>query len=207
MWIKVCGLCDAAAVSAALEARADALGWVFADSPRRVLPAQAAALARVARGRGALVAVTLHPTQSLVDEIMRELAPDYLQSDAADLAALRLPRELQRLPVLRDTGLAAPDGGEGEGALPELPPRILFEGRRSGSGTAANWSVAGRLARRTQLVLAGGLSAHNVARAISSVQPFGVDVSSGVETAPGRKSAALIGEFVAAARAAGEVAA
>jgi phosphoribosylanthranilate isomerase len=203
MWIKVCGLTDAAAVGAALEAGADALGWVFADSPRRVLPAEAAGLARMARGRAALVAVTLHPTQSLIDEIMRELRPDYLQSDAGDLALLRLPRALQCLPVLRDTGVAM-DDGSGD---PELPPRILFEGRRSGSGTAADWALAGRLARRTQLILAGGLNADNVARAISRVQPFGVDVSSGVETAPGRKSAALIAQFVAAARRAGEVAA
>ncbi len=198
MWIKVCGLRDSMAVSAALEARADALGWVFAASPRRVTPQQAAALAQAARGRGALVAVTLHPTQLLVDEIVRELRPDFLQSDAEDLAALRLPHELQRLPVLRDADV---------GPHTPLPARVLFEGRRSGSGHTADWALAGQLAGRTQLILAGGLNAQNVAAAIQRVRPFGVDVSSGVESAPGHKSAVMIAEFVAAARAAAEVAA
>jgi phosphoribosylanthranilate isomerase len=93
--------------------------------------------------------------------------------------------------VVRDTG------------LPEaLPPRILFEGARSGSGSAADWRRAAALARATQLILAGGLTAHNVAGAIDSVRPFGVDTSSGVESAPGHKSPQKIVEFVQAARAA-----
>lgn len=202
MWIKVCGLSDASAVSAALEAGADAIGWVFAASPRRVEPAQAARLAAVARGRCAIVAVTLHPAQSLVDEIARELRPDYLQSDLEDLAALQLPAGLQALPVLRDAGAKAGSTGP----VP-LPARLLFEGARSGSGTTADWERATQLARRTELILAGGLTAQNVAAAIRRVRPFGVDVSSGVEHSPGRKSGVMIAEFVAAARAAAEVAA
>jgi phosphoribosylanthranilate isomerase len=200
MWIKVCGLTDAAAVSAALEAGADALGWVFAASPRRVEAAHAAQLAARARGRCALVAVTLHPSQSLVDEIARELRPDYLQCDAEDLATLHLPGQLQALPVLRDAGTRAE-------ALSRMDPpaRLLFEGARSGSGTKADWTLAEQLARRSELILAGGLNAHNVAAAIGRVRPFGVDVSSGVEHSPGRKSGAMIAEFVAAARAAAEV--
>jgi phosphoribosylanthranilate isomerase len=200
MWIKVCGLGDAAGVDAALEAGADAVGWVFAESPRRVLPAHAAQLAAAARGRCAIVAVTLHPSQSLVDEILEVLRPDILQSDAQDLIELRLPRQLQRLPVLRDA--AALNGDRIENGV---PPRLLFEGRRSGHGTTADWSQAERLARRTELILAGGLHAHNIAEAIRQVRPFGVDVSSGVESAPGLKSPAMIVEFVAAARAAAEV--
>ncbi|HLK71853.1 MAG TPA: phosphoribosylanthranilate isomerase [Steroidobacteraceae bacterium] len=220
MWIKICGLTDAAAVSAALEAGADAMGWVFAASARRMQPAQAAVLAERARGRCALVAVTLHPSQSLVDEILQVLRPDYLQSDLEDLAVLRLPQQLQRLPVVRDIAQPAASapgearaaraagaaGAAGAASAPsELPPRLLFEGARSGSNQLADWSTAARLAARTQLILAGGLNAQNVAAAIHHVRPFGVDVSSGVESAPGRKSPALIAEFVAAARAAAEV--
>jgi len=200
MWIKVCGLGDAAGVDAALEARADAIGWVFAESPRRVLPAHAAQLAAAARGRCAIVAVTLHPSQSLVDEILKVLRPDILQSDAQDLIELRLPRQLQRLPVLRDS-----DAVNGDQIEKGVAPRVLFEGRRSGHGTTADWSQAERMARRTELILAGGLHAHNIAEAIRQVRPFGVDVSSGVESAPGLKSPAMIAEFVAAARAAAEV--
>ncbi len=159
---------------------------------RRLEPAQAARLARGARGRASLIAVTLHPPQTLVDEIVRQVEPDALQSDLEDFAGLRLPETLARLPVLRPGP-----------ALPEhLPRRLLFEGPRSGSGSTADWRQASELARSSELILAGGLHARNVAAAIHAVRPHGVDVSSGVESAPGHKSADKIAEFVSAARAA-----
>ena len=83
-----------------------------------------------------------------------------------------------------------------------LPRRILFEGPVSGTGVAGDWAAARRLARCTQLVLAGGLNSGNVAAAIGAVQPFGVDVSSGVEVRPGVKSPEQIVSFASAARAA-----
>jgi phosphoribosylanthranilate isomerase len=93
-------------------------------------------------------------------------------------------------------------------ALPApLPARILFEGPASGRGEVSDWSTAAELARGTQLVLAGGLSAANVAAALHRVRPFGVDVSSGVEERPGVKSPAAIAGFVAAVRAADTVSA
>jgi phosphoribosylanthranilate isomerase len=190
MWIKICGITTAAAVEAALEAQVEAIGFVFARSVRELVPESAAALARPARGRVRCVAVTRHPTQAAVDEIVRVFAPDLLQSDAEDLAQLRLPAALETLAVVREGG-----------ALPlSLPGRILFEGPASGCGAVSDWSVAAALARRTQLVLAGGLNALNVAAAIAQVQPFGVDVSSGVEERPGVKSPAAIMSFVAAVR-------
>ena len=190
MWIKICGLTTAAAVAAALEAHVDAIGFVFARSVRELAPESAAALARPARGRVRCVAVTRHPTQAAVDEIVRVFAPDLLQSDAEDLAQLRLPAALETLAVVREGG-----------ALPlPLPGRILFEGPASGRGAVSDWSVAAALARRTQLVLAGGLNALNVGAAIAQVRPFGVDVSSGVEERPGVKSPAAIMSFVAAVR-------
>jgi phosphoribosylanthranilate isomerase len=192
MWIKICGMTTPAAVSAALEAGVDAVGFVFARSSRRLTPHAAAALAQPARGRLCCVAVTRGPTQEEVDEIVTHFAPDMLQSDAADLAGLRLPSELARLPVVRSTA-----------AIPApLPPRILFEGPGSGTGTVTDWSLAATLARRTQLVLAGGLGAANIAAALVRVRPWGVDVSSGVESEPGFKSPAEIVKFVAAVRAA-----
>ena len=192
MWIKICGMTTAAAVAAALEAHVEAIGFVFARSVRELVPESAAALARPARGRVRCVAVTRHPTQAAVDEIVRVCAPDLLQSDAEDFATLRLPAELETLAVVRHGG-----------ALPlPLPGRILFEGPVSGRGAVSDWTVAAALARRTQLVLAGGLNAVNVAAAIARVQPFGVDVSSGVEERPGVKSPAAIVSFVEAVRSA-----
>ena len=194
MWLKICGMTDQAAVDAALAAGVDALGFVFSPSVRRLEPAQAVQLAARARGRVAVIAVTLHPPQALVDEIVRVFSPDALQADQSDFERLRLPLTLARLPVLR-VDVAA-------GSV--LPTRLLFEGARSGSGEAADWQVAARLALRCELILAGGLTAHNVGAALRAVRPYGVDVSSGVESSAGRKSAQKIAEFVAAARVASE---
>jgi len=81
-----------------------------------------------------------------------------------------------------------------------LPFRLLFEGPRSGAGQLADWSEAAGLARRSELILGGGLTAGNVGAAIAAVRPFGVDVSSGVESSPGRKDPERVRKFVSAAR-------
>jgi phosphoribosylanthranilate isomerase len=190
MWIKICGMTTPDAIAAALDARVDAIGFVFAASPRQVTPEAAAQLVRPVRGRLRCVAVTRHPSQLALDEIVRVLRPEVLQTDECDLAALELPASLERLPVVR----------AGEAAPARLPPRILFEGPASGSGVASDWEAARALAPRTRLVLAGGLHPGNVAAAIAAVQPFGVDVSSGVEERPGVKSPMKIMQFVAAVR-------
>ena len=192
MWIKICGMTSAPAVAAALDAGADALGFVFAESSRQLTPRAAAVLARAARARVRCVAVTRNPSQRALDEILNVFRPDLLQSDVGDFAALRVPAALERLPVVR----------AGEPLPPALPGRVLFEGPASGRGALSDWDAARALARRTALVLAGGLTADNVGRAIAAVRPFGVDVSSGVEERPGVKSAAAIVRFVSAVRAA-----
>ncbi len=182
---------EARAVAAALEAGADAIGFVFASSVRQVDPVQAARLAQPARGRVPCVAVTLHPSPALIVEILREFQPDVLQTDVEDLAGLALPAGLVTLPVCRDAARAAKASG-----------RILFEGPRSGTGQVADWSAARQLAAQRELILAGGLAPENVEEAIAQVRPFGVDVSSGVEERPGRKDPARMADFVARARAA-----
>jgi phosphoribosylanthranilate isomerase len=192
MWIKICGLTTPQAVHAALELKVDALGFVVAESARRLSAPQAAELAQPVHGRVRRVAVTRHPTQAAVDEILEVFRPDVLQSDAADLERLRLPATLELLPVVRDVA----------GAPLKLPARILFEGALSGRGVASDWQAAHQLAQRTQLILAGGLNRGNVGAAIARVRPFGVDVSSGVEERPGLKSPAQMQEFVEAVRAA-----
>lgn len=193
-FVKICGMTDARAVDAALAAGADAIGFVFADSVRRVTPQQAAELARPARGRVRCVAVTQHPARDLLQLIFETFRPDVLQTDREDLADIELPPGVAGWPVLRgaqpDTSAVAPGPGQ----------RVLFEGRRSGSGEVADWNAARILSDHCELILAGGLAPANVERAIASVRPFGVDVSSGVEQAPGHKSPALIGDFVSRAR-------
>ena len=194
LWIKICGITDEAAVAAALQAGVDAIGFVFSPSPRQLQPTAAARLAAPARGRALCIAVTRHPQQPLLDEIVRDFRPDGWQTDIGDLGILKVPRQLPILPVLRSGSLA----------LESPPRRFLFEGAVSGQGVTGDWTAASRLARESQLILAGGLRVDNVATAIASVRPFGVDVSSGVESEVGIKSATLIAAFVAAARAAHE---
>ena len=195
MWIKICGMTTPEAVAAALAARVDAIGFVFTDSPRQLTLEDAVALAAPARGRVRCVAVTRHPSQRHLDDVLAVFRPDVLQTDTDDLRVLKLPKQLELLPVYRAW----------EVPNTRLPARLLFEGPTSGSGVPCDWTIAQRMARRTQLVLAGGLDASNVATAIGAVRPFGVDVSSGVEERPGVKSPAEVLRFAAAARGAFEM--
>jgi phosphoribosylanthranilate isomerase len=192
MFIKICGITGADAVSAAAECRVDAIGFVFAPSPRQVTPGQAAQLAALAPPGILRIAVAQHPLQMKVDEICRMLKPDYFQTDVEDLRELKIPAHIKVLPVVR-FGRKTPS---------PLPPRIVFEGPTSGIGELADWGRAAELARQTEVILAGGLTAQNVAEAVQAVRPFGVDVSSGVEQEPGVKDPGMIREFVLAARAA-----
>ena len=195
IWVKICGLTTRDAVEAAVAAGADAVGFVFAPSKRQVTAALATQLAQGVPRKIPRVAVMLHPTQSQLDEVWSVFRPDVLQTDAEDLQTLRVPMGLGVMPVVRG----------GVGLKPDLQvkhKRILFEGPVSGVGSTSDWNGAARLARTTELVLAGGLNATNVADAIATVRPFGVDVSSGVEAAAGIKDPARIHEFVQRARAA-----
>ena len=191
LWIKICGLRTAVAIEAAAAAGANAVGFVFHDaSPRNLSQAAARELQRAVPTGVERVAVFLHPSQALVDAVLAAIEPDWLQTDAGDLPGLRLPEGQRVLPVLRD----------GTVDTAALPGRILFESARSGVGERPDWMVAAGLARDTQLVLAGGLHPANVAEAVRTVRPFGVDVSSGVERERGVKDAQLIREFIRAAR-------
>jgi len=192
MWIKICGLTGADGVIAAAEAKVDAIGFVFAPSPRQVTPGQAAQLAALAPKGILRIAVAQHPLQMKVDEICKILKPDYFQTDVEDLRELKIPAHIKVLPVVR-FGRKTPD---------PLPARMLFEGPTSGIGELADWGRAAELARQTEVILAGGLSALNVEKAIEAVRPFGVDVSTGVEDHPGVKSPEKIAEFVSLVRAA-----
>lgn len=193
MWVKVCGMTDEQAVAAALAANADAIGFVFAPSVRRVEPARARQLAQPARGKASCVAVFLQPSVAALEAVLHEFDPDLVQLDHESLAEPAIAAALGAravLPVLRD-GRALPA---------DLPTRALFEGAQSGTGRTADWNAARAFASRMELLLAGGLNPDNVAAAIAAVRPFGVDVSSGVESSPGVKSSEKIFEFVRAAR-------
>jgi len=185
-WIKICGLTTRAAVEAAIAAEVDAIGFAFASSKRQVTAVQAAQLTQGLASNALRIAVMQHPSQSQVDEVWSVFRPDVLQTDYEDLGGLTIPVGLKVLPVMR-AGKRLPSS---------LPERLHFEGPVSGAGEVADWTRAAELASQTQVILAGGLNPENVVAAIEKVRPFGVDVSSGVESAPGVKDVKRIAEFV-----------
>jgi phosphoribosylanthranilate isomerase len=191
LFVKICGLRDAANVAASVEAGANAIGFVFAESVRRVTPRQARDASEMCPANITRVAVMRHPSDEQWQNVLDEFRPDVLQTDAGDFADLDIPENVIRWPVIR----------EGED-VQELPEVFLYEGASSGSGETVDWSRAATIAARGRMILAGGLDADNVARAIAEVRPWGVDVSSAVESAPGLKEPELIRRFIGAVRAA-----
>ena len=190
--VKICGLTDAGAVAAAVDAGADALGFVFAESVRKVSVAHAKQISAEVPDRVLRVAVMLHPTEEQWQEVQEHLGPDVLQTDAADFEYLDVADDIRRWPVIRE--------GQIVDAVPE---EFVYEGVTSGHGQVVDWQKAADLAHSGRMILAGGLTVDNVAQAISQVAPWGIDVSSAVEHSPGQKDPDKIREFVSAAKAAG----
>jgi len=190
IFVKICGLRDEEHVSAAIAAGADAVGFVFANSVREISPADAAAISASVPSHVKRVAVMLHPTNDEWHKVLETFLPDVLQTDVGDFASLVVPDSVERWPVYRE-GCSAPD----------TQATYVFEGPKSGQGETVDWSRAAKISGCGEMILAGGLDAHNVAEAIRTVQPFGVDVSSAVESLPGQKDSRLINEFVNAAKA------
>jgi len=194
MFVKICGMNSPEAVAAAVRAGADALGFVFAESPREVTPERAKELCVGLPGHVVRIAVMRHPHKDQWERVLEVFEPQWLQTDAEDFRWIKLPNSCVGLPVYRDSNAPADT---------DLPDRLLFEGTHSGSGRVADWDEAAGLARVAEVILAGGLTAQNVADAVNFVRPWGVDVSSGVERARGEKDPDKIREFVARVRAIG----
>ncbi len=166
------------------------MGFVFAESVRKVTPALARRISGAVPEEVKRVAVMLHPSNDEWQSVLDTLQPDVLQTDAGDYESLDVPEFVERWPVYRQ--------GSGK---PVAPGLFVYEGPKSGRGETVDWSAARELAADGRMILAGGLDAGNVAAAIRTVAPFGIDVSSGVETSPGEKDSQLIKDFICAARA------
>jgi phosphoribosylanthranilate isomerase len=189
--VKICGLRNIADVEVAIDAGANAVGFVFAESVRRISPQEAAIATANMRDDIRKVAVMRHPTNEEWQDVLVNFRPDVLQTDIEDFETLDVPATVQCLPVIR----------EGNPLLKgDLPDVFLYEGAKSGRGETVDWEMAEAIARRGRMLLAGGLSAKNMSEAVAAVRPFGVDVSSAVESEPGIKSPELIREFINAVR-------
>jgi phosphoribosylanthranilate isomerase len=187
--VKVCGITTPEAAIAAAAAGADAVGFVFADSPRRVDPREAVELASHLPPFVTKVAVFRYPTSSDVSEVISRFRPDVLQVEPC-VGILDAVRDgYYMLPVFHDG--------------PDVPSQVDFflQSRGGGGrGVAPDWNRAAIMADRLRLILAGGLTSDNVGDAIRQVQPYAVDVSSGVESSTGIKDPARIVEFVRSVR-------
>lgn len=201
VFVKVCGLTHPDDVAAAVEAGADALGFVFAASKRRVTPERAARLCEAVPPSVLKVAVMLHPSDEDWQTVFAAVTPDVLQTDAEDFTALTVDERIRRWPVCRQQPGSVPVKQIGyESALPA--EAYVYEGGRSGQGQTVDWREAARVARRGRMILAGGLGPDNVAEAVRAVRPWGVDASSGLEAEPGRKDAARVAAYIRNARSA-----
>ncbi len=206
--VKICGITKPEDAQCALEAGADAFGFVFWHmSPRKVEPARAAEIARALPRSVRRIGVFVDAPREEMARIADEVGLDTLQlhGDEPPEALGGLPRPVIKA-VRVGKGFRPDDAlryaGAAAGILVDtrLPGETQMPG---GTGVSFDWSLVAGLARQVPfLMLAGGLNPDNVAAAIRAVRPHAVDVSSGVESLPGRKDPQKIRAFVAAARAA-----
>jgi phosphoribosylanthranilate isomerase len=209
--VKICGLSTAATLDAALDAGADMVGFVFfPKSPRHVDWGRARALGLKARGRAKIVALTVDADDDALKRILDALEPDVLQLHGRESPA-RVKRigELCARPTMKAIGVAARADLAAAEPYEHVADLLLIDAKPregaalpGGNGLPFDWSLARDFAPRRPWLLSGGLDPDTVAAAIALTGARGVDVSSGVESAPGVKDGARIRAFVAAARAA-----
>jgi len=209
--IKICGLSDPAHVRAAVEAGADYVGFVFYEpSPRNVSTVVARGLATLARGRAKIVALVVDADNALIDRINAEVKPDFFQAHGTE-SADRIAEIHARTGVPVIKVIKVRDAGDiaAARAYADVAAMLLFDAKApetlanplpGGNGIAFDWGLLSRDGAHEGFMLSGGLDPGNVAEAIDVTGAHAVDVSSGVETAPGVKDAAAIVKFIETVR-------
>ncbi len=208
--VKICGLSTPETVEGSIAAGADYIGLNFyPTSPRYVTLERAAELAAIARGRVKIVALVVDAPDSLLQDIMAKVDPDFIQAHGAeDPARIAAIAGLTGRPVIKairvrdgaDIAAAADFAGVASFILYDAKaPETLTNALPGGNGHAFDWQLLGGT-RRPAFMLAGGLTWDNVADAIRLTGAPVVDLSSGVETAPGVKDIGLIRKFIEAAK-------
>jgi len=202
--VKVCGITNAEDALAAVEAGADALGFIFYEkSPRYVVPAVAANIIAELPPLVTPVGVFVNEGLATVRSIMEtcRLAMVQLHGDENVSYCRELARPAMKALRLKDRGsLLALAEYQGRGGVRGFVLDTFSELAYGGTGQITDWGLAADVAKSTPILLAGGLTPENVTEAIRIVRPYGVDVSSGVESAPGKKDHAKMRAFVDAVR-------
>lgn len=209
--VKICGLTTAETLETALAAGADMVGFVFFEkSPRHLGLGLARDLGRQVGKRALKVALSVDADDATLANIVDALAPQLLQLHGHEsVARVRDIKERFGLPVMKAIPVAERDDLRSVEGYAAAADRILFDARAprdatrpGGLGTPFDWHLLQGLDPALNFMLSGGLDAGNVAEALRITGAGGVDVSSGVERAPGVKDSALIRDFIRAARAA-----
>ena len=210
--VKICGLSTESALAAALDAGAERIGLVFFPrSPRHLTHQRAAALADLARGRAAVVALTVDADDAALAAIVAAVAPDMLQLHGRETPErVAAVRARFGLPVVKALGVAEAEDLDAVPAYAAVADEILFDAKPprgaalpGGNGVSFDWRILRGLDLGVPFMLSGGLGPDNVGDALRATGAPAVDVSSGVESAPGLKDPALIARFVVAAKRAG----
>lgn len=210
--VKICGLSEPITMKAALDAGADLVGLVFfAKSPRNVNIEQAAALAKMAKGKASVVALVVDADDKLLELITKRVRPDYFQAHGnetpnrvVEIAKLTGVKVIKAIAVREASDVARTQNYKGKADLvlfDAKAPDTLKDALPGGNGISFDWTLLKSIEGR--FMLSGGLSPTNVAEAIAVTGAPIVDVSSGVETAPGIKDAGLIRKFIEQAKLSG----
>jgi phosphoribosylanthranilate isomerase len=207
--VKICGLSTPEALDVALDAGADMVGFVFfAPSPRHLTFERAHTLASRVLERAQKVALTVDADDALLDAVVEALQPDMLQLHGTESPArVEAVRRMFGLPVMKALPIAAKSDLDGIPRYAGIADRLLFDARApreatrpGGLGRPFDWHLLENLDPGVPFMLSGGLDADNVGEALRITRAPGVDVSSGVERAPGEKDPEKIRAFVRAAR-------
>ncbi|MDA1153704.1 MAG: phosphoribosylanthranilate isomerase [Proteobacteria bacterium] len=207
--VKICGLRDAAMLDAAVQAGAAYVGLVFFEkSPRNVTLAQAAALAAMVPAGVAKVALVVNTDDAQLDALLAQVPVDILQLHGSEsLERVTAVKARYGLPVMKAVGVAGPDDLAALDAYAQVADQLLVDAKPpvdadlpGGNGLSFDWRLIAGRRWSVPWMLAGGLTPVNAAQAVALTGAGQVDVSSGVESAPGVKDAALIAAFCAALR-------
>ena len=209
--IKICGLSTPETVRSALDNGADMIGLIFfPKSPRNVSVEQAADLRKLAIGRAEAVAVTVDADDAFLDAIVSGMKPDWLQLHGHE-TPVRVAEVKARfgLPVMKAFSVREAADLEAIAPYQGIADRFLFDAKApkgselpGGNGVSFDWTLLTALDPGLDYMLSGGLNAGNVGEAMALANPLGLDISSGVESAPGVKDIRLINDFFAAVKSA-----
>jgi phosphoribosylanthranilate isomerase len=208
--IKICGLSTPDTLAATIDAGVDMVGFVFfAPSPRNLSMEQASTLGRQAQGKTLKVALSVDADDAFIDAMIEAARPDLLQLHGHETPdRVRALKARTGLPIIKAIHVSSL-GDLAACALYEDADRLIFDARPpkgaalpGGNGAAFDWTVLERVQIKTPWMLSGGLGIHNVEEALAVTRAHGLDVSSGVECAPGVKDVDMIARFVAQSRSA-----